>query len=254
MLVHLIFKRSVIKFKIITEEAFTKISSFFSDLKKEMEKDYSGYVIECLHEIKTGDQTYSGPSFEEFEKQYKKNYRADNIRLVIQISNPQQQLNPVLAAVTLVLDRIQESSLSVVGEKNSWVNGVFNRFNELIKDFPTRNVVLHNVLFEMLVQLVAVIVMTIFSIFAANRLSSLMRIEFSEVYVFIITILLLSNLWTYTSRGLIAIRDRLYPIVDIIRVPRKPIFLTIISFVLLATATWSLDYLLNLLFFTNSGK
>ena len=165
MLADLIAKTSIIRFKAITEDGFNKITALFSDLKAEMEKDHPGDLVECLYEIKTRDQTYSGPSFEEFEKQYKKKYKADNIRVILQATNPQQQLNPVMARVTLVLDRIQESSMSVFGGSTNWVNGVFSRFNDILKEIPTRNVILHNVLFEMFVQLLAVIVIIILSVF-----------------------------------------------------------------------------------------
>jgi hypothetical protein len=253
MLAHLIGKTSIIKFKVITEDGFHKITSLFSDLKKEMEADFSGKLVECLYEIKIGDQSYSGPSYEEFEKQYKMKYKADNIRLIIQATDPQQQLNPLLARITLVLDRTQESSMSVVGGSSNWVNGVFSRFNDILKDIPTRNVWLHNILFEMTVQLLAVIVMTIFSVFLANKLSSLVQIKFSEVYVFIIIFLLLSNLWTYAGRGLSAIKNNYYPVVDIIKMPRRPLFLTSVTFVLLAAASWAVGYVIQL-FLPVAGK
>lgn len=253
MIADLTAKTSIVKFKVITEAAFANITSLFADLKSEMQTDFSGFLVECLYEIRVGDYTYSGPSSEEFEKQYKKKHRADNIRLLVQASDPRQQLNPVKSRVTLVLDRAQESSLSVVGTNNNWVNGVFTRFNEIFANAPTRNVILHNVVFEMGVQLLAVSVMTIFSIFAANRLATQTEIEFSEVYIFIVIWLLLSNLWSYAARGLTAIRGKYYPVVDIIRVPRKPVFLTMITFVLLAAATWAVNYLLNLLLLSKNG-
>ncbi len=90
-------------------------------------------------------------------------------------------------------------------------------------------------------------ILTIFSIFVANRLASLVEIEFSEVYIFVITFLLLSNLWGYAARGLTAIRNKYYPVVDITRVPRKPILLSILIFVLLAVAYWAVGYVLELL-------
>lgn len=247
MLTNLIAKTSVIRFKIITEDGFNKITSLFSDLKAEMEKDYSGMNVECLYEIKTGDQTYSGPSFEEFVKQYKNKYKADNIRLILQATDPQQQINPIVARITLVLDRIQESNISVVGNSINWVNGVISRFNDILNVIPTRNVILHTVMFEMVVQLLVVVVMTILSIFLANKLASLVQIEFSEVYIFVVIFLLFSNLWTYAGRGLTAIRDSFYPVVDIIRTPRRPIFLTIVTFVLLAAASWAIGYVIELL-------
>ncbi len=240
-------KTSVIKFKVITEQDFNKITSLFDDLKTEMVAKFPDQLVECLYEIKTGDQAYSGPSSNEFKKQYQNKYKAANIRLAIQATNLQQQLNPVVGRITLVLDRIQESSLSVLGEDINWVNGVFSRFNEIIKDAPTKNVILHNVLFEMSVQLLAVTILTTFSVFSANRLASLVRIEFSEVYIFVIAFLLLSNLWAFAIRGLIAVRNKYYPVVDIIKVPRKPILLTIITFVLLATGYWAVGYVLDLL-------
>jgi hypothetical protein len=247
MIANIKAKTSVIKFKVITEDGFNKITSFFDELKTEMDAKFSDQLVECLYEIKTGDQTYSGPSSKEFKKQYQNKYQAANIRLAIQATNLQQQLNPIVGRITLVLDRVQESSLSVLGEDINWVNGVFSRFNEIVKNVPTKNVILHNVLFEMSVQLLAITILTIFSIFLANRLASLVRIEFSEVYIFVIAFLLLSNLWRYVTRALTTIRNKYYPVVDITRVPRKPILLSVIIFVSLAAASWAVGYILDLL-------
>lgn len=253
MLVDLILKTDVIRFKVITKEGFEKITSLFSDLRGEMEREFSDALVECLYEIKTGDQTYSGPSFSEFEKHYKSRYSADNIRVIIQASNPRQQLNPVMARVTLVLDRSQESSLSVMGANINWVNGVFSRFNTIMKNIPTRNVMLHSVIFEMFVQLMAVIILTTFSIFVANRVGPLVQTEYREVYVFVVIFLLLSNLWSYAARGLIAIRNEFYPVVDIIGAPRKQIVVAIASFLFLACGYWAVDYVLGLVL-KGSGK
>lgn len=251
MIAELIAKNSVIKYKVITEAAFQSISSLFSDLKSELETEYPRNLIECLYEITIGNHVYSGPSYEEFEKQYKKGFRADNLRFVIQVSDPEQQLNPVLSRVILVLDKKLESTLSVAGNGVSWVNGVFTRFDELFKNIPKRNVILHSVLFEMCVQLFAVIAITVFAIYSAQRLSTSLPVNYSEVYVFAIVFLLLSNLWTYGSRALTAVRDIYYPIVDIIKAPRMPIFLSALTFLGLTSITWAIHYLLNLIFTNN---
>jgi len=247
MLVDLIAKTVVIKFKVITEDVFIKITTLFDDLLNETIRDFPNDLVECLYEIRIGNENYSGPSFGEFKKQYEKNYTADNIRLTIQATSTQQQINPVNAKITIVLDRVGESSFVVLGRNNNWANGVFNRFNELLSKVPNRNVILHNVVLEMIVQLVAVIVITTFPIYAANRLAGIASIQYSEVYIFVIIFLLLSNAWTYIARGLIAIRNAYYPMVDIRRHARKPIILAVLSFIGLAAATWAINYLLDLL-------
>jgi hypothetical protein len=244
----LISKILFVKYRVITEDAFNRITSFFDDLRQETKHDYENDLVEILYEIRIGNETYSGPSFDEFKRQYQKKYKADYIRIIIQATSVQQQLNPVNANVTLLIDRSGISSFQVLGRNNNWVNGVFNRFNEILNEVPKRNVVLHNIIFEMSMQLLAVIVMTIFSIYVANKVSGLVNIEYSTVYIFIVIFLLLSNLWTYASRGLISVRTKFYPLVDIIKTPRKPILLAVLAFIILAIASWAVGYILNLLF------
>jgi hypothetical protein len=176
------------------------------------------------------------------------NYTADKITLTLQaLSTQATSLNMISSKVTLVLDRQAESSFIVLGQNNNWVNGVFNRFNGILSKLPRRNIMVHNVLYDMTVQLVAVIVITTFSIFAANRLTAMATIQYSEVYIFIVVFLLLSNAWTYISRGLIAVRSLYYPIVDIRRHLGKRILLSIFNFVILAAAAWAIGYVLDLL-------
>ena len=248
MALDLIAKTSIIKYKVITEEALTKLTSLFAVLKSEMETVFASYSVESLYEITTKEQTYSGPSPEEFEKEYQKNYKANRIRIVIQVSDPEQQPAVIVSTITLVLDKTLESSLSVVGLNDTWVNGVFGRFNEVLRGVPNRNGVLHNVLLEMSIQLLTVFVITTFSIFAANRLASSTSIKYSEVYIFLVILLLLSNLWTYASRSLLAIRNIYYPVVDITRVLKRRIFLATISFIAIVIVTWAIGYFLNFLF------
>lgn len=247
MFVDLIAKNLVVKYKVVSEDAFNKITSFFDDIRQETKSAHPDQLVVILYEIRIGNETYSGPSFEEFKKQYQKKYQADYIRILIQLIDEQQQLNPVKASVTLVIDRTDISSFNVLGRDNNWVNGVFNRFNEILKEVPTRNVVLNNIIFEMSIQLLAVIVMTSISIYAANKLSDLVKIGYSAVYIFIVIFLLVSNLWTYAVRGLIVIRSKFYPPVDIIKTPRKRILLTVVGLLALATLSWAVGYILNLI-------
>jgi len=252
MISNLKIKTSIIKFKIFTEDMLVNIFKLIDSLRNEMESDFSGHNVECLYEIKQGDHLYSGPSFTEFENLYKQNYKADNLRIIVRASVPEQQ-NRAIANIELVLDRVQQSSIHVGGENTNWVNGVFTRFNNLLKEAPTRNIVLHNVFYEMAIQLLAVALITIFAIFSANKFESLVSMKYSEVYTFVIVFLLLSNVLTYINRGMIAIRNKYYPVVDIIRHPRKPIFLSAMIFLSVTMAGWAVNYLLNLLV-TLQGK
>src|SRR5713226_2580340 len=103
MIANLVAKSTTIRFKIVTEEALTKIAALFQDLVEEMKREFPNDLVESLYEIRTGNETYSGPSYDEFRKQYEKDYAAENVRLVIQATKAQQQLNPVVSSVTLVL-------------------------------------------------------------------------------------------------------------------------------------------------------
>lgn len=247
MISEFIVKTSTIKFKTITENAFKSISSLFADLKTEFENEFPANTIECLYEIRINNHLYSGSSFEEFEKLYKKLYKADYLHLSIQVTNPEQHLNPVLSRVVLNVDKSSESILSVAGDKVTWVNGVFNRFNELLDEVPNSNRMLHNPIVEMTLQLFVVFVIILFSIYSAQKLATSLPFKYSEVYIFAIILLLLSNVLNYSTRGLKFLRSKYYPVVDIIRQPRKPILLTTLSFLAITALSWAIHYLLNLL-------
>jgi hypothetical protein len=135
----------------------------------------------------------------------------------------------------------------VVGRNNNDVNGIYSRFNAILQRTPSGYVVLHSPLYEMCVQLVAVVAIAVFSIYAANEITRLIRLAYSEVYVFVVVFLVLSNIWSYVGRGLTALRANLYPIVDIRRERRKPFLLAAVSFVGLSTAGWAVKYILDLL-------
>lgn len=64
--------------------------------------------------------------------------------------------------------------------------------------------------------------------------------------IHIIKFKVITDLWTYARNQLIEIRNKYYPIVDIRKKPRKPLFLTIIIFISLGTAYWAINYSLDL--------
>jgi hypothetical protein len=98
----------------------------------------------------------------------------------------------------------------------------------------------------MLVQLLVVLFITSFAVYATNKLQGFIKLDYSPVYVFLVIFLLLSNIWTYTSRGLQTLRNAYYPIVDIRQAPRRPLLLTGLSFVAAAAGGWGVNYLLDL--------
>jgi len=97
----------------------------------------------------------------------------------------------------------------------------------------------------MLIQLLAVFLLVVFSVFAANKLTRVVKLDYSEVYLFVVIVLMLSNMWTFVSQGLIQLRNQYYPVVDVRRNPRKPILVSILSFVGLTTAAWAVKYVLD---------
>ena len=247
MLVDLIAKNYKINYKVITEELLNKVTGLFSSMAKEAKSELPDHLTEILYEIRVGNETYSGPSFDEFSKQYKKHYKADFIQIIFQ-AIPQKEENRIDRKITMTIDKIENNTLQVLGINATWVNGAFNRYKETLDKEPNRNVIIHNAYFEMCIQLLVVLALTTFSIYSSEKITTSMNIQYSSVYVFIVIFLLLSNVWTYASKGLLYIRNTYYPKVDILKHARKPLLISITIFIAISIASWAIGYIMSLIF------
>lgn len=246
MLVNLITKNYTINYKVITEDILKGITDLFLKLGEEAAKELPQDKIEILYVIRVGNETYSGPSFTEFRKQFERNKKADYLQIIFQSLDPTRQAPN--QRITLTIDKKDNNNLEVLGVKETWVKGAFDQFKDIIDKQPKRNLLLYNPYFEMIVQLLAAFSLTTFAIYSAIKVSNFTSFEYSSVFIFVVIFVLLSNIWTYLGKGLIHLRNTYYPKVDIRKNPRKPILLTILSFLLVAFASWGIGYLLDLIF------
>ncbi len=234
-----------IRYKIITKEVFSNIINLF---KKEAEKlQLQGNFAEILFQITTDGDMYSGPNCIEFESQYKHKHIADNINITLYVLETPENQQKIKNKIFLQLDRKNDSYLHVAGKDNTWVNGVVTNFSKVLGQAPNRNKILHNPLLEMLVQILIVVTMVVFSIFVAAKLSSKIQVQYAEVYIFVVVLLSMSNLWDYGKRGLILARNKYYPIVDIRPKPRKRIIIATGTFVVSAIVIWFINHVLDML-------
>jgi hypothetical protein len=240
-------KTSVIAYKVITEEGLKSIMSLLDDLETDMNRKFPGHQVERLYEIRVGDQVYSGPSHSEFQKLYKVKCGADNIRLILQVPDPQRPAGPVTAQATLVLDRTQPSSFFVGCADIHWVNGVSTRFLETLKQLPSRNKILHSSLFEMTLQMLGAFLLTVSAVYITNEVATLIKLrEISPVYIFVIVFVISSNLFTFATRGLSLLRKNYYPIVDIVKEPRQRWTFTVAGLIGAAALKSALGYVFSL--------
>ncbi|MBC8467839.1 MAG: hypothetical protein H8D56_00090 [Planctomycetes bacterium] len=246
MLVDMVTKNYAINYRVITKDVLDKITRLFSKLKKEATDELPQDLIEILYVIRVANETYSGPSYDEFISQFDKNKKADFLQIIFQSLDPERKAPN--RRISLTIDRKDNNNLEILGVKETWVKGSFDRFKGIIDNLPKRNQILYNAYFEMGVQLLAAFSLTTFSIYSAIQISSITSFEYSSVFIFVVLFVLFSNIWTYLGRGLIHLRNTYYPKVDIREPPRKPILLSIVSFLLLVFATWGVNYILDLIF------
>ncbi|MCP4366239.1 MAG: hypothetical protein GY800_13215 [Planctomycetes bacterium] len=89
--------------------------------------------------------------------------------------------------------------ISIGGDDSTWVGGAFDRIQALTKKYANTNKWCYSEGFKLSLQLIAVLFCATASLFLSRSLTPFFEFENASVYLFIIFILLLSNLWTYAS-------------------------------------------------------
>ena len=88
----------------------------------------------------------------------------------------------------------------------------------LVSKVKNRNLFFYHWLFEAVIQLAAVIGMFLLSYLVSNKLTISLpnyNIALDKPYIFVIVLIIFSNLWTYVSRMILGVIHRNFPVVDI---------------------------------------
>lgn len=246
MIVDLITKNYTINYKVITEVILKQLTDLFAKINEETKKELHDDKIEILYVIREGNISYSGPTFGEFNTNFKVHKKADYIQIIFQSLSPKSQAPN--RRITLTIDKNTNNNMEVLGNNENWVKGVFDRFEDIFENQPNANVVLHSPYFEMGIQVLGAFSITVLAIYLSNIINRFTTFEHSSIYLFIVIFIIFSNIWTYVGKSLIHLRNTYYPKVDIREKVRKPILISVISFIVLVLTTWCINYLLDLIF------
>lgn len=243
-------KRSInIENKVFTRNKIIEIFDYLLKLKNDFtlkEQEYSDILVEISGE----KDFYSGSSKDEFLKIFDNNNRIKNIMLRVQLVAPKHTDNTIRAQIYLLLDRSTDSIFHVFSTDETWVTGIYTKFNEFLQNVPKGYIKIRNGILTLAIQLIAVFVGIVFSIFAAQNLHPYIDMEYSEIYLFVIFLLLFSNIWTYIGNVITGMLELHYPIVDIRQKTKKSWGLKIFYFFILTILTWAVNYLLDFLLLT----
>lgn len=248
MAVHYKNKKLEIKYRVITADNLQLILNLFDKFYSETrELVPAEQPIDYFYEIQSGDELYSGPDRASFEELWNKRKKASRIKIVVKKPSPTEP-NITELMIAVALDRNGgDNRFEVSGPNDTWVNGIYARFKDVMESSPMRNWLVHHPLTDLVVQLTAVFVVTVLAIYLTEITIAHLKTQISEFYVFLIIFLFLSNVWGALSKQLNTLRQTFYPKVDMLDKPREPIVLPAISFVALAMLTWALEYVLDLL-------
>lgn len=235
--------------RVFTKRLLGSLIALFDAVATELAKKEAEYSVERLYEYRKGDDSYSGPIYDEYQAKYEVDMSPDFLRIVVGLRNQVSPNDPrPVAHVQLVLDKQGASYLEVVGRDKSWANGVYARFQKVIETAPTGHGVLYAPWFETIVRLGGMLLATALAIFAAKKAAESGLQPFGEVYIFVVAFVVLVSIWQFIYFHLDLLRAKLYPRVDIREEARKPIIAAIIGSGFSLGAGWLVKTALDLLF------
>ena len=117
----------------------------------------------------------------------------------------------------------------------------------LVSKTRNKNSFFHQWFFDAAVQLLGVSGMLALSFLIRSRFIAWSSIENIGAYSFVASLIMLSNIWTYLSKGVFNFFYRSFPVVEVINKPKNRIWLTIVIGALGSILAGAIIYLIGLL-------
>lgn len=237
-----------IKFKQINLEF---VNNLLSEIKISADDLAAAGIVDVtiLFELSTSKQSYSGSDIETFRFNFGDGECVTGISVTLNGKfEPNKKLHErqisFQASSTL---GSTPSYFKVVGDDPTWVRNHFARIKDSFSE-KSSNWLVYNKWFELIVQLAAVLVIFGGSLKLAQVVRLPLEVPASHVYVFAGALLFGSNIWTFLSQGLIALREKWFPIVTFRKRTLELWVVRAASGLALLGVAWAVDSILNILF------
>jgi hypothetical protein len=197
------------------------------------------------------DGGYAGSSKEEFLNAFKLcNVTSININLLAKCSSTDKKQYDIQLFLSLERYAATEvnsnNKLFVYGDNEVWVKNTYARIRDLLKTLKNDNKIIYSPLFEMIIQLSAVLAIIAVATKTSLYLSAFVNVPYASVYTFVAVFLLFSNVWTFLLRWLINLRGRFFPSVGFSeKYLLNKVIKAVCSFLVVVMIVWSIETLLN---------
>lgn len=141
--------------------------------------------------------------------------------------------------------------LSVSSDNVDWVNSSFSNIKDVLAGYRNRNGWARSVWSQLSIQLIAVFVTFLGSLWAAVAFSPRIQVENAFFLIFLFVFLVFSNLWGYVNQRLLALIDVVFPNIRFYRPNRDRLhwlFQNLIGGVVVLIVGSVILFVLNLLF------
>jgi hypothetical protein len=181
--------------------------------------------------------------------------RAKNIeRLLFEVKGPQWAKNQTGKYILLKLDLKDFNGcyLRVDDDDEKWVDHVYKRLTQRLEQYKNNNGKVRAPEVDLILQLFGVIAMFFGSLILASICSPSLKLKDSFLVVYIGSLLVFSNLWTYVLISIKKLRDDFWPIVSFKRKPLGLFGQTVVAFAITAILAWLVDLGWKILLDTSS--
>lgn len=150
--------------------------------------------------------------------------------------------------LSIHLDNLQPSFLTVSSENETWMDGAFSSVKEIIEKHKNKNHLFRNPWVELIIQLFGVLIGFALSLWGASKIEPNITIENAFLISFLLLLLIFSNLWSQISPLLKSLLSRAFPNIKFHRTNKDRLhwlYQTIVGGVVLAGALIILNGIFN---------
>ena len=184
-----------------------------ANMPENLEQQGTGQPSIIHYVIRFDNKGYRVFSVEDLLKYFSKAKYVERVIFTAESETSIRTGRQVGSFIELALDCQDPSrcQLSVSSDNDYWVNSSFSNIKDILAGYRNRNGWARSVWSQLIIQLIAVFVTFLGSLWAAVAFSPRIPVENAFFLIFLFVFLVFSNLWGYLNQRLLALLDVVFP-------------------------------------------
>jgi len=197
----------------ITEEAIKRINDDFIEITNQFAQISNGEKLSISYVIRFDNKGFRLFDFNSVMKYFQEAHRVERFIFILESKKSIDSFKGHGKSIELNFYSTEPNKCSLVVQDDSsdWVDAVFWKIKERLRQYKNNNFIVRNRWIPFIVQLIGVIIGFIVSLLVAIKLSPKLDIENPLAFSFVIAFLIYSNCWVFIYDAILKILNYFWP-------------------------------------------